>query len=111
MINAVIPILFIFTPPLAGFLADKLGNFRVLLSILTALGGLVSLLLLVIPPGRDITSYPDSLTWGVGCGKPDNRARSVKFLIAAINMLLCVPHHELVMTHDGLYYEKSVPVS
>ena len=39
MINAIIPILFIFTPPLAGFLADKLGNFRVLLSILTALGG------------------------------------------------------------------------
>ena len=41
VINAIIPILFIFTPPLAGFLADKLGNFRVLLSILTALGGTV----------------------------------------------------------------------
>merc|ERR1712107_874405 len=38
IINAVIPILFIFTPPLAGFLAQKVGNFRVLLSVLTAWG-------------------------------------------------------------------------
>ena len=53
----------------------QLGNFRVLLSILTALGGLVALLLLAIPPGRDIARYPDTLHWGVGCGKPDNRAR------------------------------------
>ncbi len=29
LINAVVPVLFIFTPPLAGFLADRLGNFRV----------------------------------------------------------------------------------
>ena len=48
VINAVIPILFIFTPPLAGFLADKVGNFRVLLSVLTALGGICALLLLGI---------------------------------------------------------------
>ena len=27
-INAVVPVLFIFTPPLAGFLAERLGNFR-----------------------------------------------------------------------------------
>ena len=26
VVNAVIPVLFIFTPPLAGFLADKIGN-------------------------------------------------------------------------------------
>ena len=32
-------VLFIFTPPLAGFLADRIGNFRVLLSFLTAAGG------------------------------------------------------------------------
>ena len=48
MINAIIPILFIFTPPLAGFLADKLGNFRVLLSILTALGGTVIIVYLFL---------------------------------------------------------------
>ena len=39
IINTVIPVLFIFTPPLAGFLADRIGNFRLLLSFLTAAGG------------------------------------------------------------------------
>lgn len=53
VINAVIPVLFIFTPPLAGFLADKIGNFRILLSVLTALGGFFALLLLLIPASRD----------------------------------------------------------
>ena len=41
----------------------------------TALGGLVALLLLAIPPGRDVARYPDTLHWGIGCGRPDNRAR------------------------------------
>ena len=81
VINAVIPVLFIFTPPLAGFLADRLGNFRVLLSILTALGGLMALLLLVIPSGRELTRYPETLRWGVSCGRPDNRARFQKLML------------------------------
>ena len=57
IVNAVIPVLFIFTPPLAGFLADKMGNFRLLLCFLTGSGGLVSLLLLLIPTGRFISYY------------------------------------------------------
>ena len=75
VVNAVIPVLFIFTPPLAGFLADKIGNFRILLSVLTAAGGLVSMLLLLIPTGRDISLYPDKLTWGLTCGPPGSRAQ------------------------------------
>ena len=77
VINAVIPILFIFTPPLAGFLAEKVGNFRVLLSVLTALGGVFALLLLVIPPARNTQPYPPDLQWGISCGRPNNRARYV----------------------------------
>ena len=42
------------------------------------LSGLVALLLLAIPPGRDIARYPDTLHWGVGCGRPDNRAREAR---------------------------------
>ena len=57
IVNAVIPVLFIFNPPLAGFLADKMGNFRLLLCFLTGSGGLVSLLLLLIPTGRFIGLY------------------------------------------------------
>ena len=45
-----IPIADIFGPPLAGFLADKLGNFRLFMAVLTLLNGGSSLLLLVIPP-------------------------------------------------------------
>ena len=75
IVNAVIPVLFIFTPPLAGFLADKIGNFRLLLCFLTGSGGLVSLLLLLIPTGRDISLYPDKLTWGLSCGPTGSRAQ------------------------------------
>ena len=75
IVNAVIPVLFIFTPPLAGFLADKIGNFRLLLCFLTGSGGLVSLLLLQIPMGRDISLYPDKLTWGLSCGPTGSRAQ------------------------------------
>ena len=75
IVNAVIPVLFIFTPPLAGFLADKIGNFRLLLCFLTGCGGLVSLLLLQIPTGRDISLYPDKLTWGLSCGPTGSRAQ------------------------------------
>ena len=59
IVNAVIPVLFIFTPPLAGFLADKIGNFRILLCFLTGSGGLVSLLLLLIPTGIFVSSFPN----------------------------------------------------
>jgi hypothetical protein len=81
IINAVIPILFIFTPPLAGFLAEKIGNFRILLSVLTALGGFFALLLLLIPPSRDVSAYPDQLRWGLSCGRPGNRARFQKLML------------------------------
>jgi len=75
VINAVIPILFIFTPPLASFMAEKLGNFRTLLSVLTGLGGLFALLLLAIPAARDVSKYPENLKWGLSCGRPGNQAR------------------------------------
>jgi hypothetical protein len=45
-------ILMIIKPIVAGFMADRIGNFRILLSVLTALGGLFALLLLTIPAGE-----------------------------------------------------------
>ena len=71
-------ILFIFTPPLAGFLAKRMGSFRIMLSFLTALGGFGALFLLLVPAGRDTTPYPKTLNWGVSCGRPNNRARFQK---------------------------------
>ena len=81
VINAIIPILFIFTPPLAGFMAQKSGNFRILLSVLTALGGIFALLLLAIPPAKNQAPYPAHLHWGISCGRPTNRARYQKLML------------------------------
>ena len=90
MINAVIPILFIFTPPLAGFMSEKTGNFRILLSVLTSLGGLFALLLLTIPPARDVTKYPVNLKWGLSCGKPGNQARFQKLMLHGFKQVILV---------------------
>ena len=56
-------------------------DFRVLLSVLTALGGFGALLLLVIPPGRHHAPYPSNLEWGISCGRPNNRARFQKLML------------------------------
>ena len=53
--NSVIPGADIFGPPLAGLLADKLGNFRLFMAVLTFLNGASSLLLLAIPSVANVT--------------------------------------------------------
>jgi len=50
LVNGVIPLADIIGPPLAGFVADKIGNFRVFMSLMTVVSGASSLLLLLIPP-------------------------------------------------------------
>lgn len=56
IVNSVIPGADIFGPPLAGFLADKLGNFRWFMAALTLLNGASSLLLLAVPSINNGTS-------------------------------------------------------
>merc|ERR1719300_330272 len=53
LVNGVIPVADIVGPPLAGFVADRIGNFRVFMSVLTGVSGLASLLLMLIPPKTD----------------------------------------------------------
>ncbi len=67
----------------------RLGNFRFLLSLLTALGGLVALLLLAVPAGRDLSPYPDTLSWGVACGRTGNRARFQKLMLRGFRQDEC----------------------
>ena len=50
IVNSAIPIADIFGPPLAGVLADKLGNFRLFMAIVTLINGVSALLLLTVPP-------------------------------------------------------------
>jgi len=61
VVNGVIPVADVVGPPMAGFLADKIGNFRVFMSVLTAVSGGASLLLLLIPPKTHHTLSPGTL--------------------------------------------------
>ncbi|KAK4321256.1 hypothetical protein Pmani_007929 [Petrolisthes manimaculis] len=47
---AITPLVAIMGPPISGAFADKLGNFKLFFSGMVAVSGMVSLLLLVIPP-------------------------------------------------------------
>ncbi|XP_046383422.1 uncharacterized protein LOC124153999 [Ischnura elegans] len=60
--NALSPFIAVLMPPLAGLVADRIGNFRVLLALLSAVGGGVSLLLLLVPPARHHPPLPSTLS-------------------------------------------------
>ena len=54
LVNSVIPLADVFGPPLAGYFADKLGNFRLFMAFMTFLNGASSLLLLAVPTAKSI---------------------------------------------------------
>jgi MFS family permease len=49
LVKAVVSFADILGPPAVGFLADKMGNFKVFMAAVTFLNGAVSLLMLVVP--------------------------------------------------------------
>ncbi|KAJ3639836.1 hypothetical protein Zmor_003172 [Zophobas morio] len=65
--SAVAPVIAVLMPPLAGLIADKIGNFRVLLALFSAIGGASALLLLLVPVGRITITYPDRVVFGMSC--------------------------------------------
>ncbi|KAG5885718.1 hypothetical protein JTB14_022808 [Gonioctena quinquepunctata] len=67
IMSAVTPAVVILMPPIAGMIADKIGNFRVLLASFSAIGGASALLLLLVPVGRITITYPDRLVFGLAC--------------------------------------------
>lgn len=67
IMSAVTPAVAIFMPPLAGMIADKIGNFRILLSLFSIVGGGAALLLLLVPIGRITVTYPEDLVFGLTC--------------------------------------------
>uniref|UniRef100_A0A0A9W421 Major facilitator superfamily domain-containing protein 6-A n=1 Tax=Lygus hesperus TaxID=30085 RepID=A0A0A9W421_LYGHE len=80
IMSAVTPIVAIIMPPIAGVIADKIGNFKVILSLFSALGGLASLLLLLVPVGRINITYPNDTILEL------NTAQSV------IDLMVSEPH-------------------
>lgn len=69
IMSAVTPVVAIIMPPLAGMVADHIGNFRILMSIFSTIGGGASLLLLLVPVGRVTITYPDKMILHTGCGQ------------------------------------------
>nr|CAD7403474.1 unnamed protein product [Timema cristinae] len=67
IMSAVTPIVAIVMPPLAGMVADRIGNFKILLSIFSSLGGGAALLLLLVPVGRITFTYPEKLIMDLSC--------------------------------------------
>ena len=49
LVNLAIPVADIFGPPVAGIIADKIGNFKIFCALITVLSGASSLLLMAIP--------------------------------------------------------------
>lgn len=56
IVNTCIPVAD-FIPPLAGLLADKLGNFRAFMGFITFLNGLASLALVFIPNVAQVSAF------------------------------------------------------
>ncbi|KAJ8683434.1 hypothetical protein QAD02_019226 [Eretmocerus hayati] len=67
IMSAITPFVAIIMPPIAGLLADRIGNFKILLSLFSALGGAAALLLLLVPIGRLQVTFPDDVILGVTC--------------------------------------------
>ncbi|XP_057662525.1 uncharacterized protein LOC130897599 isoform X2 [Diorhabda carinulata] len=67
IMSAVTPAVAILMPPIAGMIADKIGNFRILLAAFSGIGGASALLLLLVPVGRITVTYPDRLIFGLYC--------------------------------------------
>ncbi|KAJ8983093.1 hypothetical protein NQ317_007135 [Molorchus minor] len=68
IMSAVSPAIAILMPPLAGMIADKIGNFRVSnASCIFCNGGGSALLLLLVPVGRITLTFPESIVLGVIC--------------------------------------------
>ncbi|XP_047530500.1 uncharacterized protein LOC125066465 [Vanessa atalanta] len=67
IMSAVTPVISIVMPPLAGMVADKIGNFRLLLALSSGLGGVSALLLLAVPVGRIVITFPTSVDLLASC--------------------------------------------
>ncbi|XP_060536920.1 uncharacterized protein LOC132708565 [Cylas formicarius] len=67
IMSGVTPAVAILMPPLAGMIADKIGNFRLLLSAFSVVGGASAMLLLLVPVGRVTLTFPNDVIFGLSC--------------------------------------------
>ncbi|XP_076043988.1 uncharacterized protein LOC143027029 isoform X2 [Oratosquilla oratoria] len=119
VVFAIIPMVSIFGPPVAGLFADRLGNFRMFFSLILAVSGFFSLLLLVIPPvplppGLSLTLVYTPTPFKLD-GSPAEKMSEVDPVISALpddefvswvivqNMTGCSVYEEYETTIGGLH--------
>lgn len=73
LMSAITPLAVIIMPPLAGLVADRIGNFRISLAFLTSVGGLAALLLLLVPVGRVNLEYPERIILDSKCQRNSDK--------------------------------------
>ncbi|KAK3857628.1 hypothetical protein Pcinc_036131 [Petrolisthes cinctipes] len=56
------PVIALFGPPVIGIIADKIGNFKVMLSVTMAASGFAALLFIAVPQGRVTYPLPSHLS-------------------------------------------------
>ncbi|KAL7638047.1 UNVERIFIED_CONTAM: hypothetical protein RMT77_011672 [Armadillidium vulgare] len=95
IIYAVMPLAGLFGPSFSGLLADKLGNFRVFVSLLLVLSGLTGLLFIAVPVGRIEKKLSEQLPMMVECSA--NSSGTVK--------------PQLSCTLDGKHSENFINIS
>ncbi|XP_030746351.1 major facilitator superfamily domain-containing protein 6-like [Sitophilus oryzae] len=99
VMSAVTPVVAILMPPLAGMIADKIGNFRILLSFFSIVGGGSALLLLLVPVGRITVTFPKEIVFNMGCSAEQNLVLSVD------NEYPCEP-----LTTEGNIFNSSLKI-
>ncbi|KAA0185186.1 hypothetical protein HAZT_HAZT007759, partial [Hyalella azteca] len=67
IVYAFLPLVALFGPPLAGMIADKLGNFKLFLAVMVFASGLTSLLYMAVPVGRIRLPMPEVLPMSLEC--------------------------------------------
>ncbi|KAG7205834.1 hypothetical protein KM043_007775 [Ampulex compressa] len=77
IMSAVTPVIAMVMPPLAGMLADRIGNFKILLSLFSSFGGVAALLLLLVPIGRITVQFPERVVMDLSCAENDRLVYSM----------------------------------
>ncbi|KOC65506.1 Major facilitator superfamily domain-containing protein 6-A [Habropoda laboriosa] len=72
IMSAITPVIAMVMPPLAGMLADRVGNFKILLSLFSLFGGIAAPLLLLVPLGRITVELPDRVVMDLSCAENNN---------------------------------------
>ncbi|XP_042865012.1 major facilitator superfamily domain-containing protein 6-like [Penaeus japonicus] len=78
IVYAFTPVIAIIGPPLTGMIADKIGNFKIFLSLTMAASGGAALVFSAVPAAREHHALPEVLPYSVTCGGSEGPSLTLK---------------------------------